>query len=261
MFTPLHFVWLALCVILIAVVCLWLQQHKPDLRKVLTAACVISVISELIKVFSCIKLVPAADGAMMTPYLEMQHLPLHLCSMQIILIFYARFAKDSPRRDTLLAFMYPTCIAGAFLALLMPSIFSNSIESSQAFSHPLAYQYFLYHCILIILGVYIVTSRQVRIQPKHALSTLVILAVMAFLSLYINSMFAAPVYVNGELVSVEYTPNMLFTYETPIGIAFTELWHWYLYLGILVVIAVLLIAVFYLPFLLKARKEHPHAKH
>lgn len=255
MFTPNHLIWLALCAVLIIAGSIFLLRHKPDLRRVLTVACVVCVASELIKVFSSITLVPSADGSVMIPYLEMQHLPLHLCSMQIIFIFYARFAADSPRRTTLLAFMYPTCVAGALLALVMPSIFTNSISPAQAFTHLLAYQYFLYHSMLIILGLYIAASGQVDIRPKHAVSTFLLLAGMAFVSLYVNSMFAAPVYVNKELVSVEYTPNMLFTYEPPLPIPITQLWHWHVYLAAITVLALLLIAVFYIPFFVKARRK------
>lgn len=255
MFTPNHLIWLALCAVLISVIGIWLLRHKPPLRQVLTAACVVCVASELIKVFSSITLVPSADGSVMIPYLEMQHLPLHLCSMQIIFIFYARFSADSARRTALLAFMYPTCIGGALLALAMPSIFTNSVSPERAFVHPLAYQYFLYHSMLILLGLYIAASGQVALRPKHAATTVLLLAVMAFLSLYVNSMFAAPVYVNTELISVEYTPNLLFTYEPPLPIPITQLWHWYVYLAAIVLIALLLITLLYLPIFIKARRK------
>lgn len=255
MFTSYHLIWLILCAVIIVITSVWLKKQKPDLRQVLTVCCVVAVMSELIKVFSSITLVPSADGSIMIPYLEMQHLPLHLCSMQILFIFYVRFASDSPRRTTILGFMYPTCVAGAFLALFMPSIFANSISPAQAFTHPLAYQYFLYHSMLIILGLYIFTSGQVKLRPKHALSTFLLLAGMAFVSLYVNSMFAAPVYANKELLSVEYTPNMLFTYQPPLPMPITQLWHWYVYFGVIFLLACILITLFYLPILVKARRE------
>lgn len=224
-----------------------LNKYKPDLKRVLTFCCAGAVASELVKVFSMIQLVPSSDGSFMTPFMEPQHLPFHLCSIQLIIIFYVRFAKEGSARTALLAFMYPTCAAGAFLALLMPSIFTNSIDVTQAFTHPIGYQYFLYHSMLIVLGIYIITSRQVDIQKKHYWSTVGILAGMAFISLYLNSWLASPNYQNGELVSVDYTPNFFFTYETPIGIQFTEIWQWYLYLGIIIVLAFVMIALFYIP--------------
>src|SRR5699024_2509932 len=100
-------------------------------------------------------------------------------------------------RTTVLAFMYPTALIGAALALAMPSIFSTSIEVSQAFTHPLAYQFFLYHSMLVVLGAYIPLCGEVELRPTHYFSTLGILGAMAMASLYLNSMFAAATYEDG----------------------------------------------------------------
>ena len=254
MFTINHFIWLGICALLLAASFVLLHKKKPALKKVLLAACVLSVISEVIKTFSVLEMVPSSDASTMYPYLEMQHLPLHLCSIQLVFIFYAQFAREGRVKEALLAFMYPSCTMGALLAIAMPSIFSNSIDVSQAFTHPLAYQYFLYHVMLVILGVYIARCGEVAIRPRHYLSTLGILGGLGFLSLYLNSMFAVPTYVNGELVSVDYSPNLFFTIKTPIGIPLTEKWHWMVYMGIVVLLAVVLIGLFYLHFFLKNRK-------
>lgn len=255
MFTIYHFIWLFICALVLVASFVFLHRKKPALQKVLSAACVLSVISEVIKTFSVLEMVPSADGSTLYPYLEMQHLPLHLCSIQLIFIFYTRFSSNSKLRETLLAFMYPTCTMGALLAIAMPSIFSNSIDVSQAFTHPLAYQYFLYHVLLIVLGIYIARCGEVDIRPKHFLSSLGILGGLGVLSLYLNSIFAVPTYVNGDLVSVDYSPNLFFTIKTPIGIPLTEKWHWLVYIGIIALLAVVLLALFYLPFFLKNRKK------
>lgn len=155
MFTVYHFVWLAVCAALIAGALIFLKKRRPPLKNVLSVCCVLCVASELVKDLSVIKMVPSADGSMLLPYMEMQHLPFHLCSIQILLIFFVRFARPGKARTTVLAFMYPTALIGAALALAMPSIFSSTIEVSQAFTHPLAYQFFLYHSMLVVLGAYI----------------------------------------------------------------------------------------------------------
>lgn len=254
MFSVPHFIWMGICVVLLTVGGILLKKYKPSLQVVLNIACVICILSELIKVFSSIEMVPNTAGTSYLPYLKPQHVPLHLCSLQILTIFYARFAKDGPRKETLLAFMYPTCTLGAFFALLLPSIFSSgSVPLSEAFIHPLAYQFFVFHLMLILLGVYIAASGQVNIRPKHYLSTMGMLGVVAFVMLYLNSLFASPTYVNGKLVSVDYSPNFFFLYKTPVGIKLTELWHWYLYLMILAVLAFGLIALFFIPFFRKKK--------
>lgn len=255
MFSVYHIVWLVICAAVCSTAVCLLRKYRPALKNVLSVACVGAVASELIKTFSVLEMVPSSSSGTMHVYLEMQHLPLHLCSIQIIFIFYSRFARESKAKETLLAFMYPSCTLGAFFAVLLPSIFSSTVEVTQAFTHPLCYQYFLYHSMLIILGLYIPMSKAVDIRPKHYFTSLGILGGLAFLSLYLNSMFASPTYVDGELVSVDYTANFFFTYKTPIGLQLTELWQWYVYLGVIVALAVILIGIFYLPFIIKAHKN------
>ena len=204
---------------------------------------------------STIVMVPSADGSTMYPYLDLGQLPFHLCTMQTIFIFYTRFAKEGKFRENLLAFMYPTCGVGAAFSLFIPIIFDDTITVSQAFTHPLAYQYFLYHVMLILVGLYIPFSNEFEIRPKHYWSTLGLLTGFGFVSIYLNSMFAVPTYVNGEIVSVDYATNFLFTNRPPIDIPLTTMAHWFIYLGVLGTMAVVIIALFYIPFFAKARKQ------
>ena len=255
MFTAYHFIWLAVSFILIAAAIVLLIKYKPDMRRVLTWACIGAVLSELTRAFSLMHLIPSADGTITIPFLELHNLPFHLCSVQVLLIFYSRFAKESKLRTAILAFMYPTFAAGAFIALFIPIIFTDDIHVSQAFTHPIAYQYFLYHSMLVILGVYIAVSKQVDIQRKHCFTTIGILFFMAFISIYLNSWMAMPTYRNGEVVSVDYTPNFFFTYKPPVPFEFTEIWQWYIYFMILVAVVCIFALVFYMPFFKKKGKE------
>lgn len=254
MFTVAHFIWLAICVITGVGAMWYLVKCRPSLEKVLSVACVGCILSELVKTLSVLQMVPSADGGTMHLYLEMHHLPLHLCSIQILMIFYARFSKNPTRRETVLAFMYPTCAIGAFLALMMPSIFTSNTDLMDAFGRAHPYQYFLYHVMLVVLGLYIAISKEVDLKPKHYLSTMGILGLLAFMSIYFNSMFAAPTYVNGELVSVDMSTNFFFTQEAPLGIILSEKWHWFVYIAVIVALGASLIGLFYLPYFRKARR-------
>lgn len=252
MFSTAHIIWLGICIAVTATALTVIKKNKIPVEKILNAACVICVISEVIKVFSMMEMVPSSDGTTMYPYMMPQHLPFHLCSIQILVIFYVRFAKDGKLKDALLAFLYPTCIFGAILALMMPSIFTGgTIELTQAFTHPLAYQYFLYHTMLIILGISIVTTGEVDIRRRHYFSTVGILGVLALISIYLNSWLAAPTYVSGELRHVDYTPNFFFTVKLPFDIVYAEIWQWYLYVAGIAIAGLIVIALFYLPFFRK----------
>ena len=248
MFSPQHLVWLAVCIVGIVLATKKLDATKPGLNNVLTGACVICAFSEVVKLLTYVQMVPTADGSTMNLFIEWRHLPLHLCSIQILFIFYVRFAEKSSRRDAVLAFMYPTCILGAAFALLLPSIFPTTILPEQAFTSPIAYQFFLFHSMLVTLGIYIARSGEVTIRFKHLFSTYAILAALTILSIYANSALSYVTYRGTELLSVENTPNFFFTFRTPIGIQLTQMWHWYVYLGILLVLAIVLIAPFYLPY-------------
>lgn len=255
MFSIQHLIWAAIVLVVVVVAMKYLHKNQVPIEKLLTLCCVLALASEFVKTFSVIDLVPTADGSRYYPYISMGHLPLHLCSIQIIFIFYVRFSSNNKMRETLLAFMYPTCLLGALMAIALPSILNGSVAVSEAFVHPLAYQFFLYHAMLIILGLYIFTSKQVDIRPKHLGSTIAILSLLAFLSLYVNSMVASPVYVNGSLQSVEYTANMFFTYEPVLDIPLTEKWHWCLYLGVIAALAVSLISLTYIPVWKRSKQQ------
>lgn len=251
MYTLNHFIWLAVCALVIAISIILLRKYKPSLKTVLTIACIVSVISEIIKTFSLMQLVPSTDGTRFYPYIELENVPFHLCSIQIVLIFMTRFMKESNARTTILAFMYPTTIVGAFMAIMIPTVFNTNVPVQNAFTNIMAYQYFLYHVMLIVLGVYILMSKEVKIEKKHFVSSFIMLFVFSFISLYVNSIFADATYVDCSVKYVDYVANFFFTYETPINIYFTEIWHWYLYYVILFCVATLFLFLFFLPFFRK----------
>jgi len=105
MFTRNHFIWMAICLLLIIIGLRQLIKRRVPLRSVLAVCCVLAVFSEYIKVLSSVEMLPLSGTDGNYPFLDLGHLPFHLCSIQILFIFYARFAQASPRRDTILAFM------------------------------------------------------------------------------------------------------------------------------------------------------------
>lgn len=251
MFSVQHIIWVIVSVVIIGLSLVYLHRRKPELRDVLSACCMVCVASEVIKVLSCIEMVPSADGSIIYPYLQMQHLPLHLCSIHLFTIFFCRFGKgsiaESRTKQFLLTFMYPTCTIGALFAIALPSIFDTTITVQQAFIHPIAYQLFLYHSMLIVLGFYIPMSGEVRFSWYTYRSTMASMAVLALVGIYVNSIMASPTYVDGKLISVDYVTNFFFLYRTPIGIALNTKIAWLVYLLILMALAFSLIALFYIP--------------
>ncbi len=255
MFSIQHIIWFCICLIAIILTMYLLLKYKPSIKNVLTVACILRVIGDMVKVFSTIEMIPNSAGTAVYPYLKLQFLPLHLCGLQIVFLFYARFTKNETGRKAALAFMYPTCTIGGFLSLILPSIFTDSISLSQAFTHPLAYQFFLYHTMLVIVGLYIALSKEVKLNTKSYFQTLLILFATAYLSIYINSMCAVPTYINNELISVDYMTNFFNTIVPPIDITLTTIEQWFTYIIIMILIAIILMAIFYIPFFIKDYKE------
>ena len=254
MFSGRHFLWLAICAGMVLVILHAFRKKRPSLDRVLTTALIIALLSETAKMISVIELVPSQNGELMLPYLPLNHLPLHFCSIQILLIAAAKFMKNEKRRETLLAFMAPTCVLGGIAALLMPSIFTTTISVEQAFTHLISYQFFIFHAMIIALGLIIVRSGRISWSMRHFRNTTLLIYLMGIVSLYLNSMLASPTYEDGRLVSVDFWTNFFFTYQNPLGIRITELWQWYLYLAVIALLAALLLYLFHLPLIRKNQK-------
>ena len=255
MFSVQHFIWLLLCAVIIVGTCLLLKKYKPSLTKVLIGCFCVAAASQLFIILSEIELVPSQDGEKLRLFLPYSSLPLHMCSIQIFLIGIAIFLKNQSIRETLLAFMYATGAGGAFMAIIVATIF-NSVTPEKSFTYPRAYEYFLYHSMLIVMGAYICMSGEVKFRPKHMLTTFLGLLGLAWSSIHMNSILSVPHYENGNLISVDYNTNFFFTFEPPIDIAITEKWHWYIYLLILLGLVLVFEAILFIPhILIQKRKE------
>lgn len=249
MFSVYHFIWLVISIVVIVVTLKELLKRKTPLRKLLVFAFYVGILVELIKIFSLVRMIPSGDGLTMYPYIETQHVPINLCSLQKFFIIYVLITKNKEGRNNMLTFMYPSGLIGALIALFVPAGASIEWSFKGILLNPQAYQFFLYHALLVIIGAYIPLSKEVHIMKKHIVTSASILGVLGLISMYLNSAFANVDYVKGVVDRVQYTPNYLFTYKPPINIRFTQLWHWYLYLFIIAFIAILIISLLYLPFI------------
>ena len=255
MFSIQHFIWLGICVVMFICAILLYRKKRPNLNTVLDICIVVCVLSEITKVLSVLEMVPSADGTLMRPYLPLNHLPLHMCSIDILLIYYARHTSNPVNREKVLAYLYPTCLYGSLLALAMPSIFTTSISVDQAFTHPMAYQFFIYHTMIGSLSAFIVMSKEIRWELQHYFDAIKYLFIMGFASIYVNSIFASPTYLNGELISVDFWPNFFFTYNNPLNIPMTRMSHWYIYMVIIIVLALVLTWICFYPLIRKNKKK------
>ena len=275
MFSAGHLLWIAVSVVLIAGGLFCCFHYRPSLKRVLTICCFLALASEFVKLFSTIQVVPVVTQAIenidgvstivynqtgeYAPYLEAEHYPLELCSLQILFIFAARFMREGKWRDRLLAFMYVTGTIGALLGIVMASttVYDEYPTVWSYFTLPRNYQYFCYHSMLIVLGIYIGFGGELKIKKEYCLTTILGLAALDVATFYLNSVFTQPVYNGMDLQGVSYHINYFSSYLNPLGLQYTDKWQWMLYLLGRFALAVFMIMLTFLPFAVrKIRRKH-----
>lgn len=233
MFTSNHFIWLAACAAAIVGGAVMAVRRGMTARTAGRIMSAIAIVSEFSKMMT--HLLPSPLGGMA---LDPAALPFHLCSMQIFIVFYITFAKDSPMRDRVISFSVPAALLGGTMALLIPV---DGVD----FLDPLAWQSFGYHAGLVWLAVYFITSRQVNLGLRAYGRNLLILLGLAVTAIYINGAFFS------------YGTNFMFVTRPPLeDLPILNLDHgWYGYFANLGAVAFVLMTALHLPFLIAERKK------
>ena len=227
MFSTEHFIWLALCAVLVVAGTILSLKYKLSMEKGLTVICVLCVASEVVKVFSVLIVAPRINDY--GYFIKETDLPFHLCSLQIFFAFGAKFTKNKRVRDFLINFMIPTCALGGLAALLIPTI-------TCAFTNVRTYQYFLYHASLIWFTAFAVARAGIKLCFKNYLTMLGTLLSIVFITFYIN----------GALQNT----NFLYLSEPPMdGLPILNMNNgWLVYFVSYMGFALALITLFYTPF-------------
>ncbi len=232
MFELTHLIWLFISVLLIFSLTYASLKFKWSYEKVLTIMCIISSLSEVIKIFNNMNL-GYNDGR----YLDVGSLPFHLCTIQIFFFFILKFNKTEKVKDKILGFMLPTSMLGASLALLIPTCGSRFDEIQP-------YQYFIFHAALIFFSIYILKIKNVKITKKTYFRNVAYLLVLFIFEIWINSILSFG------------NANFLYVSRPPMsGLPILNLNHgWYIYIIHLIMVGLTLITLWHLPFIIKERK-------
>ena len=238
MFTPTHFIWLGICVVLIAGMLLLTKYAKISYKSVVTILFLVAVSSELIKTFSNME-----EGYQGGMHLDPGDLPFHLCSIQIFLIFALKFlVKKEETQQKLLGFMSPSMLLGGVMAMFIPTV-------GTSFGKLQVYQYFLFHAALVFFALYIIRERLARFTWKCWGRNLGYLGVIAMLAMWINSILS---------IGFEQA-NFLYLSRPPMeNLPLLNLNNgWYVYVITLGIIAVSLLTLFHaiVYFIVERKKE------
>ncbi len=273
MFSTGHLLWIAISAVLIAGGFLVCRIRKPSLRQVLTACLIVGFASELVKIFCVTSILPVVtpeivlngSGAELqytpvgqyTPYMKMEHLPLEMCSLMIPFLVAALLMKDGARRSRLLALMYISGVIGGTLGLLLPYVVSEYGSTAELFRQPRVWQFFLYHSMVVMLGLYLGFEYGDGFSLRNWKSTVLMLLALDLPTFYLNSVFSQAVYAAEKPVGIVYRTNFFSSYVNPLGLVLTEKWQWLAYLAVRLVLASVLIALMLWLSSLKKRPERP----
>lgn len=238
MFTTPHFIWLAISVVIIVGMFLIKNKFNLSFNAILNIMLVMSIASEVTKILC--NMMDAPDGRT-GKILDPGDLPFHLCSIQIFLMFILKFfIKSESGKQKMLAFMCPTMIIGAVIALFIPTV---GVE----FTVVQVYQYFIYHAFLIFFASYILKEKLVDWQWSDYPRNLAFLGGFALLCMWINSALS------GVLPRV----NFMYLVRPPMeNLPILNLNNgWAVYFITLIILAVVLIGLFHLIVMLVKNKK------
>ena len=177
-----------------------------------------------------------------TPYLEMADLPLELCSLQIAFLVAMLLVKKPEWRSRLRALMYVTGVIGGTLGIVLAEVTVDYTAVAEYFTSPRIYQFFLYHSMVVTLGLYMGFGPDSDVSLRRFRGTMGLLLALDVPTFYLNSVFSQPVYVAGKPEGIVYRTNFFSSYVNPVGLVLTQRWQWLAYLAIRLVLAASLIA-------------------
>lgn len=229
MFTLEHFIWIGISIVIFTVMFVIYKRFNLSFDTVINIMLTVSVLSEVTKILCNMLPAPHPDGGMI---LDPGDLPLHLCSIQIFLLFILKFFIKTPSgKEKMLGFMCPSMMIGAVMALLIPTV-------GVGFDVVQVYQYFIFHVFLIFFSVYILKENFVRWTPIVYVRNIGYLGGLALLCMWLNSALS------GVLPRV----NFMYLVRPPMkNLPILNLNHgWAVYIVTLSILALSLIGIFHL---------------
>lgn len=239
MFSPEHFIWIAICAVMIGALLFCSLHFKWSKKTCIYIMSGIALASETVKIFTHIQ----NNG-----YIEKGALPFHLCSIFIFVFFFLCFSKNEKLNDKLISFFVPIGLFGGFLAIMMAT-------SGVNFAKPYAYQCFIYHAGIMWLALYFICTKQVKLGLKDYIRNLVILFALAIIMIWVNGMLTCQVTIDG--VVEEFEPNFFYVVRAPAsGLPFLNTNHgWYVYFAHLSCAGIILETLVSLPYIILEKKN------
>lgn len=124
MFSTGHLMWIAISILFITCSLLLCLKMKPNIDRMLKVCFALGICSETVKVFTVARILPVVTPIIektadmqtinytptgqFSPYLEIAHLPLELCSLQLVFIMVVFISKTDKWKRRYLALINVT---------------------------------------------------------------------------------------------------------------------------------------------------------
>lgn len=233
MFTTKHFIWIGICILFILIMNHYAKKEDFTLQNACYFFIFICLLSETTKMMS--DMIPSTHGGM---HLNPQSLPFHICSILLFIAAYITFGKDGPLKQKMINFFAVVGTCGGIAAILIPTY---GVE----FNVANVYQCFMYHATLTWFSLYLIRFKHANLGMQAFKNNLVVLFALLVFNLYMNSILAV------------YDTNFMFIVRPPLeGLPFLNLNHgYYIYLFRVIMLGVIGLSLFHLPFIVKERKS------
>lgn len=256
-----HLVFIGVCILLIAGLCILISKTEIKFQTIINIMLIAWVFSEAIKLVSNISYLlsdgtvvkileyEAKEGiSILSAYYPRKALPFHLCSIQPLFILTVKLTKNEKIKDALLKFIFPTATLGAAIAILVGSEGADLLN-------PQTYEYFLFHALLTVFAISIVIKKQITINLKSHLQTLLMILLMFVGSIWLNSILSD----TGTSLLSSYT-NFFYSMRPPIDDMHLPLLNldngWFVYFFTIIGIGLTAITLLQLPFIIKNHKNN-----
>jgi len=236
--------WYFICVVIITTLTILSVKKKFSLKCATSIMALVSVASEVYKVFTHISDKYKDDGTFVGYFITPAALPFHFCSILIFVYFYLALSKNEKMKR----YLYDIAAPCGLIAGLGGIIFATAGTS---FCDATPYQYFIYHAVVTWYSMYLLFTKSVNLTLKVYLRNLVILFAMSIVAIWINGSLStyAMEYGNGI--------NFMFMSKPPLsGLPYLNLNHgWFVYYIHIAMAGVILLGLVSLKDIIKEFKE------
>ena len=191
-----------------------------------------------------------------TPYIAKEHLPLELCSLYLLFMPLALIIRNKKWKKRLYAVMFISGTIGGLMGIVLASIAGDFETTAAFFTAPRAWQFFLFHSMIVSLSIYIGFGDESGLRFSDWKTAVLGILVLDIPTFYINSVLSSEVYMADQVAGVSHRINFFSSYVNPLGLILTEKWQWIVYLVIRAALATGLIILLYLPLLRRGRKGY-----